>query len=197
MYSVERWIVTVAKILDIKTKFDSSRYKIIFFLENPTMAKQYEISLLGSVREQWMMLDLYSKGNILILDGPIADSNNTIIPAQEAKVNEVAAKLRNTIENDIPGFKTKIERIILFYQQTEKLDIGMAEVLEMGLKGNTKIKFMAEWDYRIFARIIRLAFEAGKCSSPDEFDERVNAMFDNQDLIRSIINDIQSEDRKV
>lgn len=161
------------------------------------MAKQYEISLLGSVREQWMMLDLYSKGNILILDGPIADSNNTIIPAQEAKVNEVAAKLRNTIENDIPGFKTKIERIILFNQQTEKLDIGMVDVLEMGLKGNTKIKFMAEWDYRIFARIIRLAFEAGKCSSPDEFDERVNAMFDNQDLIRSIINDIQAEDRKL
>lgn len=47
MYSVERWIVTVAKILDIKIKFDSPRYKIIFFLENPTMAKQYEISLLG------------------------------------------------------------------------------------------------------------------------------------------------------
>ena len=77
------------------------------------------------------------------------------------------------------------------------LDIGMVDVLEMGLKGNTKIKFMAEWDYRIFARIIRLAFEAGKCSSPDEFDERVNAMFDNQDLIRSIINDIQAEDRKL
>lgn len=197
MYSVERWIVTVAKILDIKTKYDSPRYKIIFFLENPTMAKQYEISLLGSVREQWMMLDLYSKGNMLILDGPIADYNDVIIPAQEAKVNEVAVKLRNTIENDIPGFKTKIERIILFNQQTEKLDIGMVDVLEIGLKGNTKIKFMAEWDDRIFARIIRLAFEAGKCSSPDEFDERVNGMFGNQDLIRSIINDIQAEDRKV
>lgn len=187
----------MAKILEIKKKYELPRYKVYFYLSDPAIAEQYSISCLFSVREQWGMLELYSKDNILILDGPIADNNNEIIPAQETKVNEVATKLRNIIENDIPGFKTKIERIILFNQQTEKLDIGMVDVLEIGLKGNTKIKFMAEWDYRIFARIIRLAFEAGKCSSPDEFDERVNGMFDNQDLIRSIINDIQDEDRKV
>lgn len=187
----------MAKILEIKKKYELPRYKVCFCLENSATAKRYSINCLFSVREQWGLLDLYSKGNILILDGPIADNNNTIIPVQEAKVNEVAAKLRNTIENDIPGFKRKIEQIILFNQKTEKLDMEMVDVLEMGLKGNTKIKFMAEWDYRIFARIIRLAFEAGKCSSPDEFDERVNGMFDNQDLIRSIINDIKVKDRKV
>lgn len=187
----------MAKILEIKKKYELPRYKVCFYLSSPVMAEQYSISFLFSVREQWGLLDLYAKGNILILDGPIADDNDIIIPVQEAKVNEIAAKLRYTIENDIPGFKRKIEQIILFHQHTEKLDMEMVDVLERGLKGNTKIKFMAEWDYRIFARIIRLAFEAGKCSSPDEFDERVNAMFDNQDLIRSIINDIQAEDRKL
>lgn len=187
----------MAKILEIKKRYELPRYKVCFYLLNSTTAEQYSISFLFSVREQWGLLDLYSKDNILILDGPIADNNNTIIPTQEAKVNEVAAMLRNTIENDIPGFKRKIEQVILFNQKAEKLDIGMVDVLEMGLKGNTKIKFMAEWDYRIFARIIRLTFEAGACSSPDEFDERVNGMFDNQDLIRSIINEIQAEDRKV
>ena len=187
----------MAKILEIKKKYELPRYKVYFYLSNPAIAKQYSISCLFSVREQWGLLDLYSKGNILILDGPIADNNNAIIPAQEAKVNEVATKLRNTIENDIPGFKRKIEQIVLLNQKTEKLDMEMVNVLKMGLKGNTKIKFMAEWDYRIFTRIIRLAFEAGKCSSPDEFDNRVNGMFGNQDLIRSIINDIQAEDRTV
>lgn len=187
----------MAKILEIKKKYELPRYKVCFYLSNPATAKQYSISCLFSVREQWGLLDLYSKDNILILDGPIADNNNTIIPAQEAKVNEVAAKLMNTIENDIPGFKRKIEQIVLLNQQTEKLDMEMVDVLERGLKGNTKIKFMEEWDYRIFARIIRLVFEAGACSSPDEFDERVNGMFDNQDLIRSIIHDIRTKDRKV
>lgn len=196
MYSVERWIVTMAEILDIKTKFDSPRYKVIFSLKNPAMAKQYEISLLGSVREQWMMLDLYSKGNMLILDGPIADYNDVIIPTQKVKIDEVAAMLKNTIENDISGFKSKIERIVLFNQETEKLDIWMVDVLERGLKGKTKMKFMEDLDYRFYAKIIKLLFEAGACSSPDEFDERVNGMFGNQDLIRSIINDIQAEDRK-
>ena len=86
-----------------------------------------------------------------------------------------------------------MEQIILFHQQTEKLDLEMVDVLEMGLKGSTKIKFMAEWDDRIFARIIRLVFEAGPCSSPDEFDERVNRMIDNQNLIQSIVKDIQVE----
>lgn len=79
--------------------------------------------------------------------------------------------------------RSKIEQIILFHQETGKLDIGMADILELGLKGKTKIKFMAEWDYRVFARIIRLAFEAGECSSPDELDERVNGMFGDQNLI--------------
>lgn len=185
------------KILEIKKKFELPRYKVCFYLPNPVTAKQYSISYLFSVREQWRLLDLYAKDHILILDGPIADNNGTIIPVQEAKVNEVAAMLRNAIENDIPGFKSKIERIILLNQQTEKLDMEMVDVLERGLKGNTKIKFMAKWDYRIFAKIIRLAFEAGACSSPNEFDERVNSMFDNQNLIRSIIKDIQVEDGKV
>lgn len=183
----------MAKILGIKKKYELPRYKVCFYLSSPAAAKQYSISCLLSVKMQWGLLDLYAKDNVLILDGPIADDNGTIIPIQEAKVNEVATKLRNTIENDIPGFKTKMEQIILFHQQTEKLDLEMVDVLEMGLKGSTKIKFMAEWDDRIFARIIRLVFEAGPCSSPDEFDERVNRMIDNQNLIQSIVKDIQVE----
>lgn len=184
----------MAKILEIKKKYELPRYRVCFCLSNPATAERYSISCLFSVREQWGMLDLYSKGNILILDGPIADKSGAIIPAQEAKVNEVAVRLKNTIENDIPGFKRKIEQIILLNQQTEKLDMGMVDVLERGLKGNTKIRFMAKWDYRIFARIIRLVFERGECSSPGEFDKRVNSMFDDQDLIRSIINEIQAKD---
>lgn len=187
----------MAKILKMEKKYELPRYMVYFYLSNPATAEQYSISCLFSVRGQWGMLELYSKDNILILDGPIADNNGTIIPAQEAKVNEVAAKLRNIIENDISGFKRKIEQIILFNQKTEKLDMEMVDVLERNLKGNTKIRFMAKWDYRIFARIIRLVFEAGVCSSPNEFDERVNSIFDNQDLIRSIINDIHAEDRKI
>lgn len=162
-----------------------------FYLENSTIAENYSITCLGSVREQWRLLDLYSTDNVLILDGPIADCNGTIIPSQKEKVNEVAIMLENTIKNDIPGFKRKITQIIQFHQATENLSLDMVDILERGLKGDTKMRFMAKMDYRIYARIIRLVFEMGSCSSADELDKQVNDIFNNQNLIMSIIDEIQ------
>ena len=57
----------MAKILEIKKKYELPRYKVCFYLSSPVMAEQYSISFLFSVREQWGLLDLYAKGNILIL----------------------------------------------------------------------------------------------------------------------------------
>ena len=71
---------------------------------------------MGPIKEQWTPLDLYCKGNVLILDGPIADSNGVVIHAQKAKVNEVADMLQNTIENDVRGFRSTVRKIIQFNQ---------------------------------------------------------------------------------
>lgn len=169
----------MANILKIDSQYDPPRYKIFFYLENPAIAKQYSASLLYSVRMEWRPLDLYSEANVLILDGPIADSSYTIIPAQKEKVKEVAAMIKNTIENDVPGFKAKIEKIILSYQYIEDLDLGMIDVLDMALKAKTKKRFLMNWDLQIFAKIIKLAFSGEPCLSPDAFDERVNSIFDN------------------
>lgn len=181
----------MANILKLGSQYDPPRYKIFFYLENSAIAKQYSASLLYSVRKEWRPLELYSESNVLILDGPIADPGYTIIPAQKEKVKEVAAMIKYTIENDVPGFKTKIKKIILFYQYIEDLDLEMVDALEMALKAKTKERFLANWDLQIFAKIIKLAFSGEPCSSLDAFDERVNSIFDNQDLIESIIRDVR------
>lgn len=187
----------MAKILKITEQDDCPRYKVRFHLENPALAKQYSVSFLGSVREQWGMLDLFCDGSVLVLDGPIADPDGRVIPAQEAKLKEVAGMLKYSIENDIPGFKDKIRQIILFHQTTENLNFGMADAMDMALKGQTKMRFMARGDYRIFARIIRLTFDGERCSSMDEFDERVNRLFDDRNLILSIMKELQDRDRRI
>lgn len=81
------------------------RKRIGFELENAQIAKHYESTLLISVRNIWMCLDLYTKGSYLILDGPIADENGNIIKEQEDKLNYVAKMIKKTILNDVPGFR--------------------------------------------------------------------------------------------
>lgn len=180
----------MAEIIKIERYVEIPRYKVCFYLQNSMIANNYSISFLGSVREQWRPLELYCKDNVLILDGPIADSNGVIISAHEAKVNEVADKLQYTIENDVPEFKRKVMRIIQFYQHIENLDYEMADILNIGLKGDTKRRFMQNRHFQVYARIIRLVFEEGPYSSDDELDRRVNEKFDDKNLITSIIKEV-------
>lgn len=64
--------------------------------------------MLMSVREKWRLLDLYSKGECLVLDGLVADNNRYIIPEQEKVLNRLADMIENTIRNDVSGFKAKM-----------------------------------------------------------------------------------------
>ena len=179
-------------IRSIKERIQLPRKQVVFELDNEEIANNYRVSLLMSVREQWMPLDLLVRGKFLILDGPIADSNGIIIPMQDAMVNEVSEKIKNTIINDIPGFRTKIERIIADYQNVEYLDMNMAPIIDQALKGVTKQRFMARNDLWVYAKIIRRAMENGPYSSPEAFDAAVNAIFDDRDIISSFINEIET-----
>ena len=178
-------------IKDIQTKTNLPRKQILFELDNAQVAKNYEISLLFSVREQWRPLDLIARGPYLILDGPVADSYGVVIPEQEAKVNEVAEKIKNTILNDVPGFKDKIERIIVSYQNVEGLELGMASAIDQALKGKTKQRFMAQNDLWVYAKIIKKAMDQGPYSSFEEFDTKVNAIFDDSNIITGFIKEIE------
>lgn len=179
-------------IRSIKERIQLPRKQVVFELDNEEIANNYRVSLLMSVREQWMSLDLLVRGKFLILDGPIADSNGIIIPMQDAMVNEVSEKIKNTIINDIPGFRTKIECIIADYQNVEYLDMNMAPVIDQALKGITKQRFMARNDLWFYAKIIRRAMENGPYSSPEAFDAAVNAIFDDRDIISSFIKEIET-----
>ena len=183
----------MAEILDIKRCIEIPRYKVCYYLKNSARAKNYSISLLGGVREQWRPLELYYKGNVLILDGPIADSNGMIIHAQEEKVNQVAGMLQKTIENDVPEFRSTVRKINQFNQYIENLDFDMVRVLDMGLKGETKKRFMEKCHYQIYAIIIRKAFEKGPFSSPEELDKRVNDIFNDENLMASIIREVEAD----
>ena len=183
----------MAEILDIKKYFKIPRYTVCFYLKNSAIARNYSISLFGFVREQWRPLNLSCEGNVLILDGPIADSNGVIIPAQEAKVNEVADMLQNTMENDVPGFRSTMRKIIQFNQYIENLDFDMVMILDMGLKGETKKRFMQKCHYQVYAIIIRKAFEKGPFSSAEERDNRINDIFNNENLIASIIREVEAD----
>lgn len=178
------------EILKISRRYDPPRYKVIFQLPNSKIAKDYEISLQMSVREQWGALMLNAKADCLILDGPIDGPNGTRIPEQEMEVNRVAKLIKNTIENDVPEFKTKIESIIIMYQEVEGLDLDMAPAIDQALKGNTKKRFMAGNDFWIYAKIIKKAMEGGPYNSFEEFDRTVNSIFDDKTLISSFIKEI-------
>lgn len=178
--------------LYIKKQVEFPRYKVYFYLKNSETAKQYSASCLASVRAQWRLLDLYYIDNVLILDGPIAGNDGYVSDVQKAKVDEVADKLKNTIENDVPEFKCKMNRIIQSYQKIENLDFGMADVLDMALRGETKSRFMKDWHLQIFAKILRLVFEDRTYSSVDEIDKRVNDIFDDWNLIVSIKKEVEA-----
>lgn len=51
----------MARILDITESFDQPRLKIYFQMESENVAEWYAASYLMSVREKWMLLDLYYK----------------------------------------------------------------------------------------------------------------------------------------
>ncbi len=171
----------MAKILDIKyDKEELPRYKVYFYLENPTIAKHFSIKFVGFVRQSWRALELYCKGNILILDGPIADEEGVVICKQQKKVEKVAEILKSYIQNDIPGFKERIGQIIRVNPKIDNQDFDIVEVLEIGLKRKTKERFMAEQNYQILAKIIKKVIESGPYTSPDMFDEQVNSIFDKE-----------------
>lgn len=178
------------KILKISKRYDSPRYQVIFQLPNSKIAKDYEISLLMSVRNQWGALMLIAKADCLILDGPIDNPNGIRIPEQEMAVNSVAEMIKNKIENDVPGFKTKIETIISMYKEVEGLDLDMAPAIDQALKERTKIRFMAANNFWIYAKIIKKAMEGGPYNSYEEFDRTVNLIFDDKTLISSFIKEI-------
>lgn len=79
----------MAKILDIKSRYDCPRYKICFYFENSDIAKRFSIKYLGFVRQLWGALELYYKGSILILDGPIADEKGVVICKQQKKLKKL------------------------------------------------------------------------------------------------------------
>ena len=138
-------------------------------------------------------MSLSNEGNVLILDGPIADSSGKIILSQKAKVDEVAGMLQKTIENDVPEFRSTVRKIIQFYQYIEKLDFDMVMVLDMGLKSETKRRFMQKLHYQVYAIIIRKAFEKGPFSLPEELDKRINDIFNDENLIASIIREVEAD----
>lgn len=55
----------MANILKIESKTDTVRYIIKFYLESPKVAQYFEARCLLSVREIFLMADLYARGNHL------------------------------------------------------------------------------------------------------------------------------------
>ena len=84
----------MARILDITESFDQPRLKIYFQMESEKIAEWYAASYLMSVREKWRLLDLYSKENFLILDGPVNCHED------EQCIRTIAKLLKDGIEND-------------------------------------------------------------------------------------------------
>ena len=92
----------MAKILDIKYETKMPRYRVYFYLENPTIAKYYYDTCLYYVSNEWRSLILYYKSNKLILDGPIVDKNGSVSNLKKKKVEKVAHMLKKTIQKDTP-----------------------------------------------------------------------------------------------
>lgn len=68
----------------------------------------------------------------------------------------------------------------------------MVRVLDMGLKGETKKRFMKKCHYQVYAIIIRKVFEKGPFSSTEELDKRINDIFNDENLIASIIREVEA-----
>lgn len=179
--------------MEIKSISETTTFpikSIYFELENSKDAKYYVASLNMSVEGMSRLLSLYNKGRYLVLEIPITDKNGQIREEKVRILNDVAERIRNTILNDIPGFRAKLERIITMYQEVEQLDLSMVPYINQALTGKTKQRFMVVNDLWLYAKIIRKAMEEGPYTGAGTFDTAINAIFNDQNLISSYIREI-------
>ena len=100
---------------------------------------------------------------------------------EKETIDEVAGNLKNLIENDIPGFETKIKQILWMYEsQDDVLKVDMAKAIDLALKADTKLRFMNDISPEYYACVIKRAMLNGPYQSYDLFDKAMNEILNQE-----------------